>query len=103
MKYPHIVTIQSKGTGKSATGAPIDTPVDVAAGIYGRVSVLTGREKWLPEGGTQTNDAAVYIRYRDTIKPDMRVIHGSDQYEITAVIPNKRRTELRLVCKRYQR
>lgn len=100
--YPHRVTIQTTKTTKSATGVPVDVPVAVASGIYAKVSVITGREKWLPEGSAQTNDVTVKIRYRPGITPAMQVAHGADTYEITAVVPDDRKRELKLVCKHHR-
>ncbi|WP_299195750.1 phage head closure protein [uncultured Amphritea sp.] len=103
MRYPHRVTIQQTKNTKSATGVPADAPVAVAADIYAKVSVITGRERWLPESSAQTNDVTVIIRYRPGITTAMQVAHGADTYEITAVIPDERKRELRLVCKHYRR
>lgn len=103
MRYPHRITIQTKGTGKTATGVPDNTPVPVLPGIYAKVSVITGREKWVPEASAQTNDATVIFRYRSTITAAMQIVHGADVYDITAIIPDERKRELRCICKRFQR
>lgn len=101
--YPHRVTIQETKKTKSATGVPVDAPVAVASGIYAKVAVITGREKWIPEASAQTNDVTVSVRYRTGITTAMQVAHGADTYEITAIVPDERKRELRLVCKHYRR
>lgn len=103
MKYPHRITIQSTQTTKTATGVPNDDPVAIYSDIYARVAVITGREKWVPEGSAQSNDATIYLRYRDDVNEKLQVKHGSDTYEITAAIPDERKRELRLICKRFER
>lgn len=102
MHYPHRVTIQQKGTGKTATGVPDNTPVVVLPGIYARVSVITGREKWVPEASAQTNDATIKLRYRPGITEAMQIVHGAEVYDITAIIPDERKRELRCICKRFE-
>ncbi|KXJ57185.1 phage head closure protein [Neptuniibacter pectenicola] len=102
MRYPHRITIQTKNTGKTSTGVPDDTPVVVLDGIYARVSVITGREKWVPEASEQSNDVTVICRYRTGITEAMQIKHGDSIYQITAIIPDERNTELRCICKRYQ-
>lgn len=95
----HIVTIQRQ---KQATGGmlePVRTWEDVATNVRAGIEPLNGKE-YLSARQTQ-GEVSVRIRmwYRDGIESSMRVVHGSEIYNIVSVIdPDKRHRKLILMC-----
>ena len=92
------VTIQSPATGQDATGEPTTGWTDVAT-VWASIVDVSGRE-YVAAGGLQNSaQTKIMIRYRSGIVPSMRVVHGSDTFNIEAVLGQDRRSLL-LMCSR---
>ena len=92
------VLIQSPATGQDATGEPTTGWTDVAT-VWASIVDVSGRE-YVAAGGTQNSaQTKITIRYRAGIVPSMRVVHGSDAYNVEAVLGQDRRGLL-LMCSR---
>jgi len=94
------VTLQSKSATRDAMGGEVITWADVAT-LWAEVSPLRGKE-FFEAGQTQSQiDARITCRYRAGVVPTMRITHGSDIYDIQAVInPGSRNQVLELMCAR---
>ena len=92
------ITIQSPATGQDATGEPTTGWTDVAT-VWASIVDVSGRE-YVAAGGMQNSaQTKITIRYRAGIVPSMRVVHGSDAYNVEAVLGQDRRGLL-LMCSR---
>ena len=92
------ITIQSPATGQDATGEPTTGWTDVAT-VWASIVDVSGRE-YVAAGGLQNSaQTKITIRYRSGIVPSMRVVHGSDAYNVEAVLGQDRRGLL-LMCSR---
>ena len=92
------ITIQSPATGQDATGEPTTGWTDVAT-VWASIVDVSGRE-YVAAGGLQNSaQTKITIRYRAGIVPSMRVVHGSDAYNVEAVLGQDRRGLL-LMCSR---
>lgn len=92
------ITIQSPATGQDATGEPTTGWTDVAT-VWASIVDVSGRE-YVAAGGTQNAaQTKVTIRKRSGITPAMRVVHGSDAYNVEAVLVQDGRGLL-LMCSR---
>ena len=92
------VLIQSPATGQDAMGEPTTGWTDVAT-VWASIVDVSGRE-YVAAGGMQNSaQTKITIRYRAGIVPSMRVVHGSDAYNVEAVLGQDRRGLL-LMCSR---
>lgn len=92
------ITIQSPAAGQDATGEPAVGWTDIAT-VWASIVDVSGRE-YVAAGGTQNSALTkITIRHRDGIVPSMRVVHGSDAYNVEAVLGQDRRSLL-LMCSR---
>lgn len=92
------ITIQSPATGQDATGEPTTGWTDVAT-VWASIVDVSGRE-YVAAGGLQNSaQTKITIRYRAGIVPSMRVVHGSDAYNVEAVLGQDKRSLL-LMCSR---
>lgn len=95
------VTLQTMaGGGTDAIGQPLpDAWADVFT-TWASVHPLQGREFLAAAAITTEVTARITMRYRPGVTPAMRVVHGADLYNITAVIHVKSaRAELQLMCR----
>lgn len=95
------VTLQAlQKTGFDALGQPVSTVQDVCT-CWAAVEPLAGRE-YIAAGAMQAEvQTRIRMRYRPGIDSTMRVLHGLDTYEISAVIHIKSaKQEIHLMCKR---
>ena len=78
-------TLQQPGTTTDELGQPIPGWTDVAT-VWASVVDVSGRE-YVAAGGLQNSaQTKITIRYRSGIVPSMRVVHGSDAYNVEAVL-----------------
>ena len=92
------VLIQSPATWQDATGEPTTGWTDVAT-VWASIVDVSGRE-YVAAGGLQNSaQTKITIRYRSGIVPSMRVVHGSDAYNVEAVLGQDKRSLL-LMCSR---
>ena len=100
----HRVKLQAMGPAQDAAGQPIaadwsDVVADGDGKLWAEVRDVNGRE-FAAAGATQNLVlTTITIRYRAGIVPAMRALHGSDIYNIEAVLGQDRRT-LALMCSR---
>jgi SPP1 family predicted phage head-tail adaptor len=97
------ITLQQLVAGKDATGAPAEDWQNVVTTgdgtIWAGIRDLTGRQ-YVAAGGTQNAvQTEIEIRYRAGIVPAMRVVHGTDLYDIEAVLDQKGKALL-LMCQK---
>lgn len=92
------ITLQQHGAGADAFGEPLTGWTDVAT-VWAGIEDLTGNQYIAAQSAQNPIQAKITIRYRAGISPAMRVVHGSDIYDIEAVLGQDKRT-LELLCKR---
>ena len=96
----HILTIQRQGQAIDEYGAPIfggGDWVDVIT-VWGALEAMRGSEYFAAKQIQSSVTQRIRIRYMDGINPEMRVLHGTTVYNIAAVLPDNRRTEIVLMC-----
>jgi SPP1 family predicted phage head-tail adaptor len=96
----HRVDIQNfTSVQDSNTGAVTDTWADVYENIAAEVMPMSGREFVASQSIQAGVTTKIVIRYVAGIEPRMRVVHGSDIYNIKAVLPDPTlRRHLTLMC-----
>lgn len=96
------VTFEQKGGTKDEYGHPTEdwAPIPGMVDIWANVKPITGRERWANQHMTNTATLAVTIRYRDDIKPEMRIRFGEMRLEITGppINVDNRNRELVITC-----
>jgi SPP1 family predicted phage head-tail adaptor len=97
------VTIQRKSDAQDSFGQPGAGQaggdwVDVAT-VWAGIKDMTGRQYFASQAAQNPVQTEISIRFREGIVPSMRVLHGSDAYDIEAVLGQDRRT-LKLMCSR---
>lgn len=96
------VLIQAPPTGQDANGEPLTTWTDFVTDttdhkVWAEVSDISGREYVAAAAVQNSVQTKILIRYRDGIKASMRVVHGSDIYNIETPLEQGGRTIL-LMC-----
>ena len=91
------VRIEEKGVERNEYGEEIITWQPVAT-VWAAVEALRGRELTdrKQEGAEVTT--RIIIRYRDGIRPSMRVVWGEHIYDIQSVIPSARREWIEMLA-----
>jgi SPP1 family predicted phage head-tail adaptor len=94
------VTLQTMAGGVDAIGQPLpDNWADVCT-VWAQVAPLAGREFLAAAAIATEVTARITMRYRPGVTAAMRVVHGADLYNITAVIHVKSaRQEIQLMCR----
>ena len=87
-RFRHRVTIQKRTTGRDSAGGIVESWTDFLTGVPAVVEPASGREFFLARQIASTVDTSITIRWRPGISETMRVLHGSDVYDITAVLPD---------------
>ena len=94
------VTLEQRVEGQDAAGQPFEDWLPVFD-AWAAVAPLRGREVIRADAVAAISDVLVKLRYRPGVTPAMRVRHGSDTYNIAAVINvNSANREIELLCKR---
>lgn len=94
------ISLQRREQGEDEAGQPFDTWVIVGS-CWAAVRPLRGREIIAADAVTAVMDVRVTMRYRPDVTTAMRVLHGTETYNITAVVDvNSGNRELELMCKR---
>jgi SPP1 family predicted phage head-tail adaptor len=92
------VTIQAPGVAQDENGEPVAGWTDVAT-LWAGVVDITGRE-YVAAGATQASaQTKITIRYTPGIVPAMRVVHGTNVYDVESVLGQYRK-QLVLMCTR---
>ncbi|MBN2909153.1 phage head closure protein [Polycladomyces sp. WAk] len=95
----HRVTLQKKNVIKDSEGLVTETWIDVAT-VWAAVEPLRGREYFEAAVVNAENIVRIRMRYRDGVKPDMRVIYSGRIFNITSVIDiDERHREMHLMCR----
>lgn len=84
------VTIQARDAGFDAAGQPVATWSDFAT-VWADIRSPSGLGAIRDMQGNLSASVAQYsirIRYREDIRPDMRVVHGAQVYDIRQAIPD---------------
>lgn len=89
-KLTHKVIIQQRSESKNTIGEDITTYTTYRE-VWARVVPLTGKE-YVAQNETQSSiTGKIYIRYLDGVTNDMRVLWGTRNYDIQAVINTEER------------
>jgi SPP1 family predicted phage head-tail adaptor len=92
------ITIQSKTPNRDTFGQEVITWTDFAT-VWAAVEPLRGREFLDARMVTAEVTTKIRIRQRDGISPEMRVVFGSINYDVLAVIHvEEREREIHLMC-----
>ena len=91
------VTIQSPSTDVDSVGQPLTTWTDTAYS-WANIKHINGISSIKSGADTSIVRCSIRIRYRPDINAGMRVLHGTDVYDIQAVLPDDNRVFLDLVC-----
>lgn len=96
----HRVTIQRAKEAQNSFGEPVLEWQDVGK-VWARVEDLSGREYFAArQVAVAEVTTRVTIRWRDDVKPSMRILAGSRVLDVRSVIdPDGRRRELQLMCR----
>lgn len=95
----HRVTVQQNtGTGTDSEGLPVVTWADVAT-VWAQVHDLAGREYFASQQVQTEVTTEITIRHRTGLNTKMRAKFGTRIFDIQSIIPDERKTELRLMCK----
>jgi SPP1 family predicted phage head-tail adaptor len=84
----HKVSIQSKTADSDAEGQAVENWAEIAA-PYADIRHLSGLETVKGGAVTSAVKVSIRIRYRPGLDAGMRVVHGTDVYNIQAVLPDK--------------
>jgi SPP1 family predicted phage head-tail adaptor len=94
----HVVTIESPTKTQDSTGSVVQSWATFDT-VRAAIEPISGRE-FFSAAQVQSNvNTRIRIRYIDDVTPKMRVAHGSDYYDIQAVLPDTTGArELHLMC-----
>ena len=81
----HKITIQELTEAQNGTGEIIKTWVDVMT-VRSAYEPLTGKEQYAEDQLQATSNTRFRIRYRDGIKPAMRIVYDSRFFDIKAAL-----------------
>lgn len=81
------VRIQAQTTSQDALGQPLLVWTDVAT-VWANIRVPNGMQAIKADASVSVAAVSVRIRYRNDLNAGMRVLHGSDVYQINAVLPD---------------
>ncbi|KRD71660.1 head-tail adaptor protein [Lysobacter sp. Root96] len=88
-KLRHLVRIERQVTTRDSSGISTKTWVLVAPKVWASIEPLSARE-FVQSAATQAQvSTRITIRYRPGIQPSMRVIHGTQVYNIAGVLADK--------------
>jgi len=81
-----IISIQSKTLATDDYGGPVETWADFAAGVRAKAQPLSGRELIAAQAAQSETEMKFITRYISGVTQSMRIVMGSNHYNITAVI-----------------
>jgi SPP1 family predicted phage head-tail adaptor len=94
------ITIQSRSASVESIGQPVETWTTVAE-VGADVRYQRGLEAIKAGADVSVVNLSVRIRYRAGIDAGMRILHGSDVFDIQAVLPDAGRREyIDLACRK---
>jgi SPP1 family predicted phage head-tail adaptor len=92
----HRVTLQSQVQTQDEIGQPSTAWLDVAT-VWADLRHLSGLQAIKSGMDVSTVKASARIRYR-AVNAGQRLVYGTAVYNITAVLPDAKRTYVDLVC-----
>jgi SPP1 family predicted phage head-tail adaptor len=87
-KLRHRVQIQEQVVVQDSAGAIVVSWQDFGSAMWAEIAPLSAREFVQSASDQNRVTARITVRYRDGIRPSMRVVHGSKFYNITGVLPD---------------
>jgi SPP1 family predicted phage head-tail adaptor len=97
-KLRHSVTIQERTETQNSTGEVTWSWTDFKT-VRAAIEPLRGQEFFAAQQVQSSTNTRIRIRYIAGVVPKMRVVHGTDYYEIEGIIdPEMRHRELQLMC-----
>lgn len=92
------IAIQAPSAAQDGAGQPLASWSDVAT-VWANIAHKSGLETIKAGAPVSVVQASIRIRYRTDINAGMRVLYGTTQYDIRAVLPDNGRREFTdLVC-----
>ncbi|MEN6538696.1 MAG: phage head closure protein [Mizugakiibacter sp.] len=95
----HRINIEQRSSSTDALGQPLETWTLVAA-VWADVRHLSGTATLKAGADASLVQASIRIRQRSGLNAGLRVVHGSDLYDIRAVLPDGKNQYIDLVCQR---
>ena len=92
------IAIQVRASGQDSSGQPVDVWTDLVE-LFANVTRLSGREYFLAGSTGSDINTRVTTRYWPGIKATDRVLFEGKAFDIEAVIPDQKKTQLELMCK----
>lgn len=87
-KLRHRVDIEQLTITRDEWGGAIETWTKLATAMPAAIVPLSGKE-FVAAGAIQASvDTRITIRYLAGVKPAMRIINGSNKYNIIAILPD---------------
>lgn len=98
-KLRHRITIQENISVKDSFGAETPNWTDVAS-VWASIEPLSGKEFFAAQQINAEVNTKITMRYREGIKPEMRVVFNERMFNIISVInENERNISLILMAK----
>lgn len=102
-KLRHRIDIEALDVTLDSSGAQVDQWASILSSddplLPAEIVPLSGREFVAAQAVQAGVTTRITIRWRDDVKPSMRVVHDSDVYNIRAVLPDPTlRRHLTLMC-----
>ena len=97
-KLPHVITVQENRGTANSQGEVIASWIDLLTDRAG-VQHMGGREYFSQARVEADVDTHVLMRYRSEIKVKHRIKFEDSYFDIKAVIPDQKKTQLELYCK----
>ena len=91
------INIEQRNGSFDELGQPVDSWSLVAA-VWASIKHQSGLSAIKADADISTVKASIRIRYSAGIDAGMRVVHGSDIYDIRSVLVNKPERYIDLVC-----
>ena len=82
------VTLEQRLVSRDSAGGVVDSWATFASNVPAALEALSGREFFSARQIESTIDTVISIRWRPGVLQTMRVLHGSDVYDINAVLPD---------------
>ncbi|MEQ1964399.1 phage head closure protein [Xenorhabdus khoisanae] len=94
----HRITLQSFTQIKLPSGQPMQEWQDVST-VWAEVKFISGRELLTAGAERAETTVRVWLRYRPDVTSAARLVFRGQVYDIQAVIPDPKLTQLELLCK----
>lgn len=96
-KLDKRVILRAMAATQDAAGQPVQPGSDVAT-VWAHIRYNTGVESIKAGADTSVVKASLRIRYRAGVQASMRAVYGTEVFEIKAVLSNRRKGYIDLVC-----